>query len=168
MKKPTKNEKKSKWSKIFGDLDIGFWNPWSYCNKRHEYAKSLCKDILGLGELHNKQLEEHYQGKRWICSDRSKLDKDGTDPDPAAGVAILLSPRVADRVLGQGCVGSRIVWVRIAGPVCNLFIIVVYIPHRGRTKAPFTQDTLAKVTELMKTIKKGDCTIWMGDLNCEL
>ena len=56
----------------------------------------------------------------------------------------------------------------MTGPVCNLFIIVTYIPHRGRTKTPFTQDTIGKVKELMKTIKKGDCTIWMGDLNCEL
>ena len=39
-------------------------------------------------------LEEHYKEKRWICSARSKLTKQGEDPDPAAGVAILLSPRM--------------------------------------------------------------------------
>ena len=83
-------------------------------------------------------------------------------------MAILLSPRMADRILGSGCVGARIVWVRLAWPVCNLFIIVVYIPHRGRTKAPFAADTLEQVKELMKTINKADCVVWMGDLNCEL
>ena len=164
MKKPKKN----KWSRIYGDTTLGFWNPWSYCNKRHEYAKSLRIDILGLGELHNKHLEEHYKEKRWICSDRSKLNADGTDPDPAAGVTILLSPKMADRILSQGCIGARIVWVRLAGPVCNLFVIVTYVPHRGRTKAPFAADTIAQIKNLMTTINKADCIIWMGDLNCEL
>ena len=36
-------------------MKIGFWNPWSYSNERHEYCKSLNYDILGLTELHNKQ-----------------------------------------------------------------------------------------------------------------
>ena len=67
--------KKSKWSKKYGDATIGFWNPWSYCNKRHEYVKKLRYDVLGLGELHNKQLEEQYIGKNWICSERSRLTK---------------------------------------------------------------------------------------------
>ena len=156
MGTPSKNSKKSKWSRIFRDVDIGFWNPWSYCNKRHEYVKSLRMDILGLGELHNKQLEEHYKEKRWICSDRSELNDDGIDPDPAAGVAILLSPRMANRILSSGCVGARIVWVRLAGSVCNLFIIVVYVPHRGRTRAPFAADVLEQVKELMKSMKKSD------------
>ena len=83
-------------------------------------------------------------------------------------MAILLSPRMADRILGSGCVGARIVWVRLAGPVCNLFIIVSYIPHRGRTKAPFAKDKIAQIQELMNTIGKADCIIWMGDFNCEL
>ena len=144
-----KKTKKCKWSRIFGDAILGFWNPWSYCNKRHEYAKSLGIDILGLGELHNKHLEEHYKEKRWICSERSKLNKDGTDPDPAAGVVILLSPRMTDRLLSWGCVGSRIVWVRLAGPVCNLFVLITYVPHRGRKQAPFAADTIAQIKELL-------------------
>ena len=107
MKKPTKNQIKSKWSRIYGDAELGFWNPWSYCNKRHEYAKILGIDILGLGEIHNKQLKEHFQGKRWICSERSNLDEDGKDPDPAAGVTILLSPRMADSGLSHRCCGDN-------------------------------------------------------------
>ena len=117
---------------------------------------------MGLGELHNKHLEERYASKRWICSERSKKDEDGKDIDPAAGVAILLSPRMADRILDSGCEGARIVWVRLAGPVCNLFIIVVYIPHRGRTKASFAADVLEQVKELMKTINKAD---WLCRVN---
>ena len=83
--------------------------------KKPKYVKSLKYDILGLGELHNQHLEERYKGRTWICSERSKPDDQGYDPDPAAGVAILLSPRFADRILDSGCEGSRIVWVRLAG-----------------------------------------------------
>ena len=63
MKKPKKN--KNKWIRIHGDALFGFWNPWFYSNKRHEYVKSLRYDILGLGELHNQYvyLEERYTGR---------------------------------------------------------------------------------------------------------
>ena len=129
MKKPKKN--RSKWSRIHRDALIGFWNPWSYSNKRHEYVKSLKYDILGLGELHNQHLEERYKGRTWICSEHSEEDEQGKDLDPAAGVAILLSPRMADRILDQGYVGSRITWTRLAGPVCKLFVVIPYTSHKG-------------------------------------
>ena len=70
------------------------------------------------------------------------MDEQGRDPDPAAGVAIMLSPRMADRILDSGCVGSRIAWTRLAGPVCNMFIIVTYVPHRGRVRKPFAKDVI--------------------------
>ena len=155
LKKKRKNLK-SKWNRIFGDALVGFWNPWSYCNKRHEYVKGLEYDILGLGELHNKHLEKHYEEKRWICSERSKKDEQGVDPDPAAGVAILLSPRMADRIIEQGSEGARIAYTRLEGPVCNIFATVVYIPHRGRKQAPFTQDTIVRFRKLLSTVPKTD------------
>ena len=124
--------------------------------------------MLGLGELHNKHLEEQYKEKRWICSERSELTKEGEDPDPAAGVAILLSPRMADRILEIGNVGARIVYVRLEGPVCNLFVVVPYIPHKGRTRAPYAQDTITQLRKLLKTVCRRDCIIIMGDLNYEL
>ena len=34
-------------------LEMGFWNPWSNYNKRHEYVKILNIDVIGIGELHN-------------------------------------------------------------------------------------------------------------------
>ena len=166
MKKQKKNKKK--WSRVFGDATFGFWNPWSYSNKRHEYVKRLRIDVLGLGELHNKHLEEHYKEKRWICSARSQLTKEGEDPDPAAGVATLLSPRMADRILDQGCVGSRIVHARLTGPVCKLFVVIPYTPHKGRKSTPYTQDTIRDLDELLVTVCKSDCVILMGDFNCEL
>ena len=92
MKKPKKN--RSKWSRIHRDALIGFWNPWSYSNKRHEYVKSLKYDILGLGELHNQHLEERYKGRTWICSEHSEEDEQGKDLDPETGLTMLLSPRM--------------------------------------------------------------------------
>ena len=116
----------------------------------------------------NKQAKEEYAEKRWICSELSEQGEDGKNEDPAAGVAILLSHRMADRILGSGSEGTRIAWVRLAGPVCNLFVIVTYVPHRGRKKAPFAKDTIKQLRELLSTVKKSDCIIMMGDLNCEL
>ena len=46
--------------------------------------------------------------------------------------------------------------------------MVVYVPHRGRTRAPYAEDTLEKIRKLLTTIRKTDCIILMGDLNCEL
>ena len=94
--------------------------------------------------------------------------KDGQSTDTAAGVAILLSRRAATNVLGRGHVGTRIAWVRLAGPICNLFIVVVYIPHKGRTKAPTAQDTMQQLKTLLSTVPKSDCVILGDDLNCQL
>ena len=60
---------------------------------------------------------------------------------------------MADRVLDSGCEGARIVWVRLADPVCNMFIIVVYVPHRVRTKAPFAKDIIKLLNDLLTTVK---------------
>ena len=105
---------KYKWSRIYGDAKIGFWNPWSYCNKRHEYAKSLKYDILGLGELHNNQTNDNYKGRNWICSERSAVDKEGHDPDPAAAVAILPTTETESQTDTQTEeeIGSS-VWARV-------------------------------------------------------
>lgn len=95
---------------------------------------------------------------------RKKSDEQGYNPDPAAGVTILLSPRMTDRILDSGCVGSRIVWVRLVGSVCNMFAIVVYVPGK--------KDESTLCQRHYKTVKRPantmDCVILMGDLNCEL
>ena len=105
MKKPKKNKKK--WSNKFYQAKIGTWNCWSLSNERYQYCESLNYDILGLTELHNAQTK--FQGRRWICSAAAELNKEGKSTDPAAGVAIMLSPRMADKVMSEGHVGTRIV-----------------------------------------------------------
>ena len=143
MKKQNKNKKK--WSKKFFQTLIGVWNCWSLSNERYHYCDSLQYDILGLTELHNNQSKELYQGRRWVCSAHAETNEQGKNSDPAAGVAIMLSPRMADKVIGQGHVGTRIAWVRLSGPVCNIFYVVVYIPHKGRTQKPVAQDTITQL-----------------------
>ena len=80
----------------------------------------------------------------------------------------MLSKRMKRRIDKSGHVGSRIAWVRIKGPVCPIFFIAVYIPHKYRTEAPMAADTLAQLDALLKTIPKNDCVVVCGDFNCQL
>ena len=80
----------------------------------------------------------------------------------------MLSPRMANKVLDSGHVGTRISWVRIKGPVCNIFYIVTYIPHKGRKAQPKAEDTINQLAQLLQTVKKSDCVILAGDFNCQL
>ena len=162
----TKRNKK-KWSKRFNNVKIDFWNPWSYSNERHEFCKTLDSDILGLSELHNNQTKPQFQVRRWICSEEA-AEVDGKSTDPETGVAILLSARMARCVLNKGQVGTRIAWVRLEGPICNLFVVVVYIPHKGRNVSPTAEDVIEQIGKLLQTVPKHDCVILGGDLNCQL
>ena len=158
--KKKKNKNKKQWSRRFFQALIGVWNCWSLSFERYKYCQDeLQYDILGLTELHNIQAQEKYQDRRWVCSAPAPVDEQGKCSDPAAGVVILLSSRMADKVLEQGYVGTRIAWVRLKGPVCNLFYIVVYIPHKGRTAEPRAEDTIRQLEELLRTVRKSDCII---------
>ena len=137
------------------------WNCWSLSNERYQYYEVLNYDILGLAELHNAQTKQQFQGILWICSATAETDTDtqGKISDPPAGATIMLSPRMVDKVLSEGRVGTRIVWVRIAVPVCNIFFIVVYIPPKGRNQTPMTQDTIDQLKKLLQSVRKSDCVV---------
>ena len=166
MKKTKKN--KNKWSKKYFQALIGTWNCWSLSNERYQYCKELNYDILGLTELHNAQAKVQFKDKTWIHSAPAEVDTQGKCSDPAAGVAIMLSPRMAAKILDSGHVGTRIAWVRLKGPICNLFYIVVYIPHKGRTVAPQAEDTIAQLNQLLQSVSKSECVIIGGDFNYQL
>ena len=153
-----KNKKKSQWSKRFFQTLIGVWNCWSLSNERYDYWKELQYDILALTELHDAQAKTQYQGRRWVSSAPSTEDEEGKNSNPAADVAILLSEKMEDKIIDSGHVDTRIAWVRIAGPVCNIYFIVTYVPHKGRTK-PSAKDTIKQLKELLKTIKKSECVV---------
>ena len=169
LKQLSKTKRKSRsWNKCCKRLKMACWNPWGICNERVNYCKALEFDILGLTELHNVQNKSAWRGKHWITSADAELDDDGVNIDPASGVAILLGPSFANRILAQGFVGSRIVWVRLDGPVCPLFVVCVYIPHKYRHASPTAEDVIAQLEGLLSNCKPTDCTIVMGDFNCEL
>ena len=105
--KEKKKKKKNKWSTKFSQIQIGVWNCWAISNERYQYCKSLNYDILGLTELHNGQTKKHFQDRRWVCSAQAPT-QDGKSIDPAAGVAILLSNRIADKVIDSGYVITSI------------------------------------------------------------
>ena len=163
----TRNKNKKKWSRKFNQVKIGCWNPMSYSYERHDYCKLLQYDILGLTELHNLQEQKRFQSRTWVHSAPAPK-VEGKSTDPAAGVAIMLSNRMADKLLDEGHVGTRIAWVRLKGPVCNLFYIVAYIPHKGRKSAPYAKDTIAQLRKLLSTVRKSECVILAGDFNCQL
>ena len=87
--------------------------------------------------------------------------------DRAAGVGILLSPAAEQKVLTFGSVGERVCYVRLQGPVCNLFIVATYMPHRGRV-CPSQDDAIADLHEALKLAPPKDCMILLGDLNEQL
>ena len=80
---------------------------------------------------------------------------------------IRMSKRMSRHIERSGHVGTRIAWVRLSGPVCPIFFIVVYVPHKYRA-TPQASDTLAELHELIKTVPKNDCLIVCGDFNCQL
>ena len=48
---------------------------------------------------------------------------------------------MTDKVMIEGHVGTRTTRVKINDPVCNIFFIVVYIPHSPQRKKAETDDT---------------------------
>ena len=82
-------------------------------------------------------------------------------------MTIILSPRMTDKVIGEIHTGSKIVWVKIVDPVCNISYVVVYVPYQGRTQKPMAKDTLTQLKKLLQKKRKSDYIIVMGDLNCE-
>ena len=151
MKK--KNKDKKKWSTKFFQILIRVWNCWSLSNERFHYCESLDYDILELTELHNMQSKELLKGRRLVCSATAALDEKGHNTDPALGVAIMLSPRMTDKVIGEGHVGTRIVWVRLTGPMSHILYVVVYAPHKKRTQKPLAEDTIAQLKKLLQTVE---------------
>ena len=80
----------------------------------------------------------------------------------------MLSSRMSAKILDSGHVGTRIVWVHLKGPICNLFYIVVYIPHKRRTVSPQAEDTITHLNKLLQSVSKSECVIIGDDFNCQL
>ena len=144
-------------------LLIAAWNTMGWSNERDAYVRSQLKtkDVIALTECGNKI--QAFAGRGLIVADRPP------DGDPAGAAAIALSSRAQDLVIGSGSKGSRLVWVRLQGLFKNILIIAAYIPHSGRKRAPFQEDTLQELEDLIQEVStKGECVIVMGDMNAKL
>jgi hypothetical protein len=122
-------------------------------------------DVAGLTECHGNgraHADALELGDRYIAGAEATAD------DAAAGVAILLSPRARAAKINDGrspC--GRIVWVRLEGATHNLFIANAYIPYFNKARAPFADDTMAALNQIMQTNQERnprDCIMlmWSG------
>ena len=132
-----KKKNNKAWNKESEQIQMTLWNPWGMCNERMNYCRTINYDILGLPEMHNTHTynKKFWHGKHWVTSEDATLDEQGKNTDSTSGVAILLSKRFADKKLAQGSIGSRIVWVRIDGPVCPLFVVCVNTIYTRRNNS---------------------------------
>ena len=131
---PTMGEGPEKaWSADVPQLSMATWNVRSLTFERFFYCASLNYDVLVLTELW-RGAHKFVDGTiKWTHS-KPQLDKDGNPAfpdDSPAGVGILLSPRAQSKYLGHGSPCERICWVRLKGPVTNIFIIAVYVHQYG-------------------------------------
>ena len=140
-------------------LKLATWNCGGLSFTQRELCAELGYDVLGLTETHAKGSLPHR--KHCLTGDAAPTG------DPYSGVTMLLSDRVADSVMYNGCLGSRIVYARIRASPCNLFVVCVYVPHAGRQN-PSSTDTLGDLEALLTSVPMHDCTIVLGDFNAKL
>ena len=70
----------------------------------------------------------------------------------------------------KGCIGSRIVFARLRGAACNLFVIGIYIPHTFLMDHdnPLCATVLAELESVLEKVCPTDCVIVLGDFNSKL
>ena len=139
---------------------LATWNCGGLSFTTQEMCRDLNYDVLVLTETHDKGNLRNT--RNFITAEPAP------ESDPYAGVAIMLSDRIAKCTKHSGSCGSRIAFAEISAEPCNLFIIGVYIPHSNRKQAPFAADTIGQLEQLLSKVGPHTCTILLGDLNCKL
>ena len=148
---------------ITATCNMEFWNCLALGKTvaERDVKLDLCRsfgyDILCLTELWNQQAEKFD-----FCV--SSIDPS----DRAAGVGFLFSERIRPHVFKTGSCGSRIVWARIRGPVCNLVVVGVYLPHAGKKSLPHAEHVLEELGKFLDGLGPHECVIILGDLNAQL
>ena len=157
------------WSNTHPNLKIATWNTRSLTFERFDYCKALKYDVLAMTELWRVQHKFQDNSLSFIVGE-AKVNENGEKrfpKDRAAGVGIILSKAAQQKVTAFGSTGERVCYVRIQGPVCSLFIVAAYLPHRGRV-APDQDDTIADLHEALKKASTKDCIVLLGDFNEQL
>ena len=130
------------------NIRLATWNCGGLSFAQRELCSELGYGILALTETHD--TGSLRPSKTFVTGAIAPKD------DPYAGVAILMSQRIARSVLYSGCCGARIVFVRVKASSCNLFVERIYVPRSGR-QAPSASDTVAELDVLL-----------LGDFNAKL
>ena len=125
-------------------------------------------DLMALTELWDRpkqgwELEIKYPG-RVFCSEATD------ETDPAAGAAIILSKRMAQRLMQVQAVGTRIIWCRIEGQFYNIIFISAYVPHKTRTDPTQAQNmqVLQTLCHTLQTKYPDDQMLIGADFNAKL
>ena len=159
-----------KLSNEFVNLTLTTWNTRSLTFERFSYYRNLGYDILAITEFW-RNAHKFTDGSVSFTHSVPQINGETNDPifpdDIASGVGILLSPRAEQQYMRHGSPCERICWVRLKGPVTNIFVIAIYMPHRARVK-PCQDDTMASLVTLLKSVPKRDCIVLMGDFNEQL
>ena len=150
-------------------LKAAAWNAQGLDFKTLSYCADLDYDVLALTET------KGVPKASWIADlalDQRIFTGEPCKPnDLHSGVAILLSTSAARMVKDSGKIGSRIVWVRLAGLFYDTIFVCVYIPQPFRSCRPFQEDTMLELETLCRTLEqKGqrDCQVVLGDFNSKL
>ena len=133
-------------------LKIATWNtnsmPHHVLETCHNIMAERNISVLGVTESHHRHLR--MEGPTLVLSAPALQKGDGH-----AGVAIILRDGTHRAVMGRGHVGAHHVWCRLRGTEANYFILVSYIPCRGRKTAPFQEDGYAGAREALKNAAEG-------------
>jgi exonuclease III len=153
-------------------LRIGTQNTQGLSEEKLSWLVERDFDVLALTENHSDLADSRLAaelGSSIVSCGPVDKDKKSATYDPAAGVALLLSPRCACAVIDKGHVGARICWIRLDALFKPLFIASVYWPHSKRENAPYREDTAAELQQLLSDkVEKGDVVMLMGDFNSRL
>ena len=79
------------------------------------------------------------------------------------------SKRMAQLVVEQGCIGSRIVWVLVRGLVIDILFVGTHVPHRARKGAWFQSETNDELDDFLGQDKwESLCKVVLGGLNTQV
>ena len=139
------------------NLSMATWNCGGLSKVKKDILMKSNLDIVCLTETHE-----------WRDQDPSVIYSDApAKSDKFSGTALIVNRRLSSYIITSGSVGSRIVYCRLRGNSCNIFIVGVYIPQKLRKK-PDQADTYAQLEALLLKVQQRDCIVLMGDFNSRL
>ena len=139
------------------NLSMATWNCGGLSKVKKDILLKQNLDIVCLTETHE-----------WRDHDPAVIYSDAPGKnDKFSGTAIVVNRRLTSYIISSGSVGSRIVYCRLRGNSCNIFIVGVYIPQKKR-KHPDQAETYALLESLLLKVQQRDCIVLMGDFNSRL